>query len=224
MADDITPDPNAPATVPSSRLREETAAKREALDRVNALEGELSRERTKSKGTDALAAQVTSLTTEVTTLKSTLEKERAAWNEERAVYAAGITDPEAVDVARHLHSKLPEKDRPAFPDWLKAQAADPAKAHKALAGFLTPASAPPSGSGTPSGGPPSLPGAPPAQPRTMAANRPSPPATGAPAGGDLSLDQAKARISELATLAGRSGDWKQYDAERPALLARIAQG
>ena len=42
---------------------------------------------------------------------------RAALDTERALYQAGITDPEGVDVALHLYGRLPTADRPEIGAW-----------------------------------------------------------------------------------------------------------
>lgn len=187
--------------VPSARLREETAAKREALARVGELEAQV-------KDLEKRGATVETLTSQVNDLKSQIERDRSTWAEERAVYQAGITDPEAIDVARHLHARLPEKDRPAFADWLKSAKEDPTKAPKALSAYFQ---------GSADKGA-ALAGA----TRTMGAERETS-TTGASAGGEMSVEQATARIEQLAAEAQRTRDWTKYNAERPALLARITK-
>ncbi len=201
------------ATVPSSRLREETQAKREALDRVQSLERELATER--ARANDAVKNAGTAL-----------ERERAAWAEERAVFQAGVTDPEAIGVARHLYNQLPEAGRSPFPEWLKGMKADPTKAPKALSPWFSapaggaggaPGTTPAAGSGTPEpGGQPT--------PPNMGANRGSSPTSGPLSGGEMTVEAASARMAELAREATRTKDWKKYNEERPALLARIAKG
>lgn len=71
----------------------------------------------------------------VATLEQQLAQSRAklASVEETAeIYKHGVTDPEAVTVARALHAALPEDGRPALPAWLGALKGDPTKAPKAL--------------------------------------------------------------------------------------------
>jgi len=187
--------------VPSGRLREETKAKRAALARVGELEAavvELERR----------GATVETLTTRIGELEGRLKTEQAEWASERAVYQSGITDPEAIDVARHLHQRLPEKDRPELAAWLGAMREDPTKAPKALAAYFAP-----SGQGAQQ-----------TQQTQQAATRTTATSAGATVGGALSVEQARARVSELTQAAVRSGDWSGYDKERPALLARISQG
>lgn len=211
------------ATVPSSRLREETTAKREALDRAARLENELASERAKSKTAETLSGQVTSLQKQLDDTKAEHTKAAAAWNEERAVFGLGITDPEAVSVARHLHSQLPEAGRPSLPDWLKGLQAAPATAPKSLQGWL-PAPQAGQGGGAGGAGAGAAGGAAGGEPRNMGANRGSQPAAGPAVGGDLSLEAAKKRISDLAAEATKTKDWTAYNAERAGLLARIARG
>lgn len=204
----------------------EEAALRGELARANT---ELASERGKAKATEALTGQVGTLTNQ-------LQAERAGRAEDRALF--GTIDPAGIEVARFVHSQLPEQGRAPFPDWLKGQAADPTKAHRAVAPFFQapapgappagapPAGAPPAGAppagAPPAGAPPA--GGPPAGPPPMGGNRPPPPPAGGGHGGGLTLDAAKARLTELAQAGDKSKDWTAYDAERPALLARIAQG
>lgn len=198
---------------------------------VKKLETDLATVTEKSKKVDELTGQVGTLTGQLQSATRTFEAERAGWAEERAALATGI-DPEGLAVARVLHGQLPEQGRPPLPDWLKSQKADLSKAHRGLVPFFQapagapPAGAPPAGGGgapPPGGGAPPA-GTPPAAPPTMGAARPSPPAAGAGVGGDLTLEAAKLRLTELSQDGARTGDWKTYDAERPALLARIARG
>ncbi len=187
--------------VPSHRLREETAAKREALARVTELQGQITE-------LERRGATVETLTKRVGELEGERDAERAGRLFDRAVVAKGIVDPEGIDLAQVQYGRLPPKDRPAPDAWLETLTKEADKVPRWLAGYL-PAKAEP---GTA------------AKPPPAAATRTGAATTGASAGGDQSLEQAKARISELSAEAARTGDWKAYDAERPALLARIAKG
>lgn len=189
--------------VPSSRLREETRAKREALARVGELEGQIAE-------LEKRGATVETLTKRIGELEGERDSERRARAFDRAVFGRGITDPEAVDLAQVQYDRLPEKDRPAPDVWLESLTKEADKVPRWLAGYL-PAKADPAVTTA-------------TKLATTAATRTGTTATAAGAGGEQSLEVAKARISELAAEASRTGDWKAYDAERPALLARIAKG
>lgn len=124
------------AMIPESRLRQETRLKRQALERVQQLEAELEAAAKKAATADTLARQI-----------EDQGKAHAAalaeWETERAVWRVGLTDPDGIEVARLLHGKLPEKDRPSIGDWLGSLRDDPSKAPRALAAYLAPAEPPP---------------------------------------------------------------------------------
>lgn len=192
--------------VPASRLREETARKREALARVGELEQQLAE-------SEKRGATVETLTARIQELEASGKAAEASWAEERAVYQAGITDSEAIDVARHLHGRLPEKDRPAFPEWIAAQKKDPSKAPKALAAYFVDVSTEASAGGGSDSSSDST------STRRMGADRPG--SGTAPSGEGLTRDQVLSRLSKLSEAAARSGDWTAYNKERSALLGRL---
>ncbi len=64
------------------------------------------------------------------------EGKAEAWEEERGIFRSGISDPEAVTVARAIHGALPAEGRPTLPAWLTGIVADPSKAPRALAPYL----------------------------------------------------------------------------------------
>jgi hypothetical protein len=71
----------------------------------------------------------------VATLEQAIAKQAAdlaAANERAEIYGTGITDPEAITVARALHAGLPADTRPALPAWLGQIKSAPATAPKAL--------------------------------------------------------------------------------------------
>lgn len=182
--------------VPSSRLREETAARRAALARVSEVEAELAAA-TKRIGTaDTLAKRVGELEGELK-----LEREDRAVD--RAVYGSGITDPEGVDQVRYHYGRLPEKDRPPVSDWLKSVTADPAKAPKSLQPFL------PAAAGK-------------ASTATAATTRATGGATGAAAGsaGNGAPMSAEA-IKAIRAECERTGDWAPWKAARPQMMAAL---
>jgi hypothetical protein len=104
---------------------------------------------------------------------------------------AGLTDPEAVDVARLLHGRLPVEGRPKLVDWVAGHGAKPEEAPLALRGYLGRAPAavpkvPPGSNGNPS----------------------APPPTG---------EVTAAMIREAREIGERSGDWTRYRALRAPL-------
>lgn len=64
------------------------------------------------------------------------DTESRAWASERVFLSVGLTDPEGQDIARILHERIPEAERPAFDVWMKEIKADPSKAPRALAPYL----------------------------------------------------------------------------------------
>lgn len=65
-----------------------------------------------------------------------LERELTGAREEATLARAGWTDPEAVELARLYHGKLPEESRPDLVGWLGQLRSDPGKAPKALTPWL----------------------------------------------------------------------------------------
>jgi hypothetical protein len=197
MPDEKPPENTDAATVPSARLREETALKTQWMNKATALETELADLRKKAATVDTLTGQIDQLT-------RAHAAEKTAWETDRSIYQSGFTDAEGLDVARHLHSRLPEKDRPPLPDWLKALQSDPTKAPRALAPYLGRPQTPPAGQ-PPAASPPKLPaGQPPA---------------GQPAiGSQITAGQ----LRELYQAAQRTGDWSKYKAAREAMDAAPA--
>ena len=116
--------------------------------------------------------------------------DKAAWEDERSLMQRGLVDPEAIEVARYLHGRLPAEGRPKLAEWVATFAADPARAPVALRGYL---------------GQPGKVAAPPAG----SSNVQPPP----PAGADVTADQVRAARQH----GERTGDWSQYRALRPAL-------
>ena len=112
--------------VPSSRLREESAAKREALARVAALEAQV-------QGLEATAS-------EVEPLREQLAATQSARAEDRAVFASGFRDP---DLVRFEHRRIPEGDRPKLADWLTQIRDEPDRAPVSLRTVLEPPKDPP---------------------------------------------------------------------------------
>jgi hypothetical protein len=65
-----------------------------------------------------------------------LERELTGAREEATLARAGWTDPEAVELARLYHGKLPEESRPDLVGWLGQLRSDPGKAPRALTPWL----------------------------------------------------------------------------------------
>jgi hypothetical protein len=122
-----------------------------------------------------------------------------AWAEERGLMQHGLVDPEAVDVARALHARLPAEGRPALPDLVGEWKADPAKAPKSLQPWLAPAAAKPA-----------------AEPVAAAKVEPAKviPPTGNAGAGPTSAGptgaKTAAEIRALSAECQRTGDWAPF--------------
>lgn len=196
--------------VPKARLDEALKKRRESLARVQELEEQLADLEKKAATAETLAKQLE----EERGRNATLSQE---WETERAVWAVGLTDTEGIEIARHLHSKLPEKDRPKMADWLGNFKTDPSKAPKALQPYLPQAEAPPE---TPKGqGPQGGQRPPPTTPNGGGA-RPVPPAQGGAGAGSASYTAEQIRA--IRERAQTTGDWKEYNEARPSILAGMA--
>ena len=75
-----------------------------------------------------------------------LRESSSAWQVERDLMAAGLTDPEGMEYARHAYSRIAEADRPkgGIGEWLKGD-----KLPKAVSAYLPTADA---GTAAPAGG------------------------------------------------------------------------
>lgn len=190
--------------VPAARLRDETVAKRKAQERVAELEQAIARLEQRAATADTLAKQLEEAQSRFTAATT-------AWDSERAVYQLGITDPEAIEVARHLHGRLPEQDRPPLADWLRAAKDDPTKAPRALSPYLTSAPAPATTPSTPQAAP---------SPAVSATGQR--PAAVAPAAGQGALDAVQ--IRQLREECARTGDWSRWKEAAPAIRASVRNG
>lgn len=189
------------AMVPSSRLREVTAERDKHRQELETARGEL--ETIKKGGATELAKAKDEL--------DGWKKKEAAWLEERALVAHGLTDPEAQVVARTLFNQLDPKDRPAdVGAWVAGHKADPTKAPRSLTPWLSPSGAGASGDG-----------------QTKAAERAAPaggqrPDAGGGSAGAGSLTDAA--IDAVIDRCKRSNDWAEYDKIRDQVLARTVPG
>lgn len=189
--------------VPAARLRDETAAKRKAQERVAELEQAIARLEQRAATADTLAKQLEEA-------QSRFASATTAWDSERAVYQLGITDPEAIEVARHLHGRLPEQGRPPLAEWLRAAKDDPSTAPRALSPYLT------------SAAPPAAPSAPQPAPSPAVSATGQRPAAVAPAAGQGALDAVQ--IRQLREECARTGDWSRWKEAQPAIRASVRNG
>lgn len=198
-----------------ARLREEATKRREALAQVADLESKLAEFEKKAATADTLAKRVGDL-------EAASAKAASEWAEERAVYQAGVTDPEAISVARHLHSQIPEKGRPAFAEWVGAHAKAPDTAPKALRGYFgdgkAGAGAGADAKGTPAGK------APPAGAAGATGGKAGANTGTIPDGAGRAASGAKysgADVRAMREKAVQTGNWDEYRAHRDALLAQV---
>lgn len=175
--------PAEAAMVPSSRLREETAARTVAEATALAAKAELAQ----------------------------LENERSTWQTERAVMQRGITDPEGVAVATFLHSRLPAEGRPEIGAWLGGLKAETAPT--GLAGYLRngAAPAPVVAAPAPAATPAATPATPVAASVTTQAGVSATPAA-TPGAAVTSSGYDAAQIKALTAEAKRTGDYTKLRA------------
>ena len=125
--------------VPQSRLNEVVAEKNAANSALAAAEAKLSA--AEAASTAHLAAKDTALASLASAQATLLASEadltsaRAGFGIDLSLAEAGL-DAEARDVAKLLHERTPEADRPALADWVQGFRADPSTAPRALRGYL----------------------------------------------------------------------------------------
>jgi len=121
-----------PQTVPVERFNEvvnERAALREELAGAKK---QLSAAEDKAKTADTLARQIEEQ-------KAEHKAQAARWEEERAVAAAGITDPDGVEVARLVYGRIPADKRPkTISEYLTSLKAEGAEVPTALSPWIQP--------------------------------------------------------------------------------------
>jgi hypothetical protein len=113
------------APIPYDRFQQVVAEKNALNERVGALEKEARTYQERAATADTLAKQLEEARTKHAA-------DASAWDRQRALMGAGITDPDDVELADYYYSKAPDKDRPAMGDWIKGFRDDPNKAPKAL--------------------------------------------------------------------------------------------
>ena len=135
MADEDTPTTaTAEKTIPKTRFDEVNTRRVTAEARAVTLEAQLADIQAQAAAAGTLQERLAELTT-------TLETERTTRATERTLLEAGLTDPEAWDVATFLHGRLAADDRPELGAWLATAKAAPGEAPKALRPYLGPAPA-----------------------------------------------------------------------------------
>jgi hypothetical protein len=140
---------------------------------------------------DAMESQVASF-----------DSERQSWAQERGLMSLGLLDAEARDVARLLHSRLPEDGRPPLVDWAATVMDGRTDMPRALQAYIRPASTPSTPSTPSAATPPPAPAATPAPPADSRAQLAS-----SPTGSTVSRDALRAAKEH----GVRTGDWQQFN-------------
>lgn len=143
----------------------------------------------------AAADAAASTAAELAAERAARAADRAAWADEKALMQRGLTDPEGIEIAKHLHGRLPEEGRPKLADWVGGFSADASKAPIALRGYLGQPTAPPA--------------PPPKVPPGSGSVTPDAP----PVGGEVT----PAQIIAAREHGVKTGDWSQYRSLRPQL-------
>jgi hypothetical protein len=225
IPDEIPATADKPAMVPSARLRAESALKRaaqteakSATERATAAEARAKAAEDAAKAAQDLAKEWESKhadldkswSSKATDLEKTWTAKEAAWLDERAMFANGITDPEAIDVARTMYNRLPVENRPPFPDQMKAWRDAPDGAPKALRAYFPDVASATAGGGAKAETK--------AETKAKAASGAAPAGTPATGGNKYTPEQINAAVMR----GQQTGDWSEYNAIRPHLLAQIS--
>lgn len=199
-----TPTPTAPTekTVPYERFQQAAAGRREALSRVAELEDQVKALQSKAGTAETLAASLRDMEAKYQTVQ-------AEWQTERALYAAGLTDPDGIEVARMFYAKIDPDKRPPLPDWIRGIKADPSTAPRALAAYL--------GQAEPVAAP--APAAEPSRPAPPNANRGAVASSAAASATAQGFDAAA--IRRLSEEARRTGDYSKLREAMPAIRASL---
>lgn len=160
------------------------------------------------------AGQVEALTGRIQHLEEQHQAAAATWEEERGLMAAGLTDPEAIDVARLLHGRLPEEGRPTLGEWVGQLRESPDKAPRALAGYL--GGGQQGGQGEARGGSGGEGGEQPAGRRGLGSTR-----TGQRTDGSQRTSEplSAEKIVEIRERAVKTGDWSEWKKVRGVAYA-----
>lgn len=121
--------------VPIHRLREVNDKRLELEARIKQLEAEAQTLTERAATADTLAQQLEAA-------NQAARQAAQGLTEYQAAARIGVTDPELYEAARWAYNRLPEADRPAFPEALEAWKSDPSAAPLVLRPHLAPAPAP----------------------------------------------------------------------------------
>ena len=121
--------------VPIHRLREVNDKRLELEARIKQLEAEAQTLTERAATADTLAQQLEAA-------NQAARQAAQGLTEYQAAARIGVTDPELYEAARWAYNRLPEADRPAFPEALEAWKSDPNAAPLVLRPHLAPAPAP----------------------------------------------------------------------------------
>lgn len=144
MSDETTTAPAAtPAPAPAPQQATTPAPAPPAEDRTGWVPQNRFSEVIKERN-DALAraAEADAWKSKHDQLTKDLATARTSWEEEKSFLSSGITDAEAIDVARLFYGRLEAKPEGGIGAWLADLRADPTKAPKALAAYLPAVEAP----------------------------------------------------------------------------------
>ena len=181
---------SAAGWTPPQRLAEVVKARNDAVEQANTAKAEAAASKAAA---DAQAVRLTEW-----------DGKSRAWDEERGIFRAGVTDAEAIEVARFLHGKLPEADRKPLPEVVAGWVKLPDTAPPAFRAYL----------GKPEAAQVAAPGAPaPRSASTMPASGAADVAAGV---GEISREEIAAARAELAR-----GNPAPYAALRPRLIAGL---
>lgn len=170
--------------------------------KVKELETQLSTVQTELQAATERAATADTLAQTVAQLKEEHRARQVAWDEERSLLGAGVTDPEDVELVRFQFGRLPAEGKPkSVTDYVASLKAEGAAVPKALTHLF---GAPPVAADPPAGGK--------AAPPKPTGGSGKPPAAGEP----VSVDALRTlRIEAL-----RSGDWTAYNQASQAALSK----
>ena len=121
--------------VPIHRLREVNDKRLELEAWIKQLEAEAQTLTERAATADTLAQQLEAA-------NQAARQAAQGLTEYQAAARIGVTDPELYEAARWAYNRLPEADRPAFPEALEAWKSDPTAAPLVLRPHLAPAPAP----------------------------------------------------------------------------------
>jgi hypothetical protein len=109
----------------TQQLRTVRAQLAERTTELEGMRGELEQLRAKAETSETLSGEIKRLKAEIAGLGE-------AHATERVLFAAGLTDPDEVELLKFAHGRLPEKDRPKLGEWVEGLRKDPSKAPKLL--------------------------------------------------------------------------------------------